>query len=206
MVKHEFYDTWSSQKTRHGFVADEVISALQKEIRRGNEDNATRLGYEMYCTSKEMENLLWMRLAVISVEDICFGEPNAPLMIDALDHLRQKFDYTPGGSRALFPIHAIRYLCKCKKERSSDILKNIIFREFDEGIYPTIPDYAIDMHTQRGRELGLGFEQFLDPEGPGKVEPHMDLYDKELKPILMEMLAKEDDEAKKAFVKKQLGK
>ena len=34
----------------------------------------------------------------------------------------------------------------------------------------------------------------------------MDLYDKELKPILMEMLAKEDDEAKKAFVKKQLGK
>ena len=55
------------------------------------------------------------------------------------------------------------------------------------------------MHTQRGRELGLGFEQFLDPEGPGKVEPHMDLYDKELKPILMEMLAREDDEAKKAF-------
>jgi replication-associated recombination protein RarA len=65
-------------KTYHGLPADEVISALQKEIRRGNAENAVLLAYEMMITSPAMEDYLWQRLMVISVEDIGFGEPNAP--------------------------------------------------------------------------------------------------------------------------------
>ena len=34
-------------KTFHGFPADHVISALQKEIRRGNTENSSLLAYEM---------------------------------------------------------------------------------------------------------------------------------------------------------------
>ena len=33
-------DPWVSVRTRHDFAADEVISALQKEIRRSNTENA----------------------------------------------------------------------------------------------------------------------------------------------------------------------
>jgi replication-associated recombination protein RarA len=62
-------DPWVDVKTRHGLAADEVISALQKEIRRGQVENAALLAYEMVTTSPELEAFLWRRLLVISIED-----------------------------------------------------------------------------------------------------------------------------------------
>lgn len=50
-------DPWVDIKTRHGFQGDEVISALQKEIRRGNTENAALLAYEMATTSPEMRHI-----------------------------------------------------------------------------------------------------------------------------------------------------
>ena len=47
-------DPWVKVRTRHDFAADEVISALQKEIRRGNTENAALLAYEMATTSPEL--------------------------------------------------------------------------------------------------------------------------------------------------------
>ena len=73
------FDPWTWALTIHDLAADEVISALQKEIRRGNEENSAMLAYEMVATSPELERKLWDRLAVISVEDIGFGEGNVPL-------------------------------------------------------------------------------------------------------------------------------
>ena len=75
------YDPFENVMTRNGLHADEVISALQKSIRHADEDTAIRCGYEMYVTSMELENYLWRRLSVISVEDIGFGEPTAPNLI-----------------------------------------------------------------------------------------------------------------------------
>ena len=68
----------------HGFAADQVISALQKEIRRGHTDNAVLLAYEMARTSPALEDYLWQRLLVIAVEDIGFGELQAPILLHAL--------------------------------------------------------------------------------------------------------------------------
>ena len=75
-------DPWTLARTRHDFPADEVISALQKEIRRGHTENAALLAYEMLSTSQELEEYLWGRLQVISVEDIGFGEVSAPMLIE----------------------------------------------------------------------------------------------------------------------------
>ncbi len=44
-------DPWQKVKTYHDLPADEVISALQKEIRRGHTENAARLAYELIQTS-----------------------------------------------------------------------------------------------------------------------------------------------------------
>lgn len=41
-------------------------------------------------------------------------------------------------------VHAIRYLCESTKDRSSDLLKNIIIKNFALGYVPEIPDYALD--------------------------------------------------------------
>ena len=58
-------DPWQQVTTYNGLKADHVISALQKEIRRGNTENATLLAYEMVITSPALEDypaiVCWIR-------------------------------------------------------------------------------------------------------------------------------------------------
>lgn len=154
-------DPWAKTKTRNGLAGDEVISALQKSIRRGKEKEACEFAYEMYITSPQFEEKLWRRLLAISVEDIGFGNIEAAMMIHSLNQMRQAFHYNE-ADRAMFFIHAIRYLCQSEKDRSSDLLKNIVIKNFAMGYVPEIPDIALDKHTTRGKEMGRGSEYFLN--------------------------------------------
>ena len=174
MAKNEYYDPWSNTKTKHGIDADLVISALQKCIRRADEYTATRMAYELYITSTFHEEKMWNRLLVISVEDIGFGNTDAPIFVKTMFDLHKEYNYGD-GDRTIFFIHAIRYLCRCKKERSSDNLKNVIMKENERGIIPEIPDFAIDMHTIKGRERGRDVFYFLDEAS--KVMPLWEEYD-----------------------------
>ncbi|MFA5446810.1 MAG: hypothetical protein WC233_00875 [Sphaerochaeta sp.] len=154
------YDPWSNITTRNGLRGDEIISMLQKSIRRGLEKNALHAAYEMYITSPQFEDKLWRRLLAISVEDIGFGDPQAPQLIQTLNQIRKEFPYTD-PDRPIFFVHAIRYLCRQKKERTSDNIKNTIVKEFSYGTIPTIPEYALDVHTVKGREMGRDEKHFL---------------------------------------------
>lgn len=162
---------WDSVRTRHELSADEVISALQKEIRRGHTDNAAFLAYEMLTTSEELEAMLWQRLQVISVEDIGYGQVDAPVLVQALYQMHHNFPWSQ-GDRFLFALHAVRYLCGCMKDRSSDKLLSWVKRAIEtDGQRPVIPDYALDMHTAAGRQRGRGLQHFLE-EG-AKVSPEL---------------------------------
>ena len=114
-------DPWQRTTTEHGFFADEVISALQKSIRRALLENAVLLGWEMYLTSEELEEKLWSRLCVIAVEDIGLGNPQAPVLVETLYQQHQRYP-RPGGERFLFAAHAIRVLATSAKDRASDDL------------------------------------------------------------------------------------
>ena len=81
MTEEFITDPWARTKTRNGLNGDEVISALQKSIRRGKERDACEFAYEMYITSPQFEEKLWRRLLAISVEDIGMGNTNAPIFI-----------------------------------------------------------------------------------------------------------------------------
>src|SRR3990172_5683514 len=96
-------DPWTKVRTRHDLPADEVISALQKEIRRGHSENAALLAYEMLTTSPEMEAKLWQRLLAISVEDIGMGDTQAPILVHTLYQMRQVPGFSD-GERRLFEI------------------------------------------------------------------------------------------------------
>ncbi len=154
-------DPWAKMTTRNGFQGDEIISSLQKSIRRGLTEEACQFAYEMYITSPQMEEKLWRRLIAISVEDIGMGDINASQIINNLSQMRNNFAYSD-GDRAIFFIHAIRYLCECEKDRSTDLLKNIIIKSFAMGKIPTIPDYALDKHTVRGAAMGRDSFHFLN--------------------------------------------
>ena len=164
-------DPWVDVKTYRGFPADQVISALQKEIRRGHTENVVLLAYEMVLTSPAMEDFLWQRLLIISVEDIGFGEPQAPIMLNALYQMLSTFDRAV-PERKLFAVHAVRYLCGCFKDRSSDEMLNWVMQAVAQGeTKAVIPDYALDMHTAQGLAMGRGLRHFLE-EG-AKIEPEL---------------------------------
>ena len=164
-------DPWVNVRTRHGLSGDEVISALQKEIRRGQTENAALLAYEMITTSPEMEAKLWQRLLAICVEDIGWGEVQAPILIYTLYQMHQNFG-RGAGERRLFAIHAVRYLCACVKDRSSDEMASWIKQQVESGqLLPTIPDYALDMHTGRGHQMERGLRHFY--EEAAKVQPEL---------------------------------
>jgi len=184
----EKIDPWVEVKTYHGLEADQVISALQKEIRRGNTENAVLLAYEMAVTSPELEDYLWQRLMVISVEDVGFGDAHAPVLIHTLYQMIGRFNLSD-GERKVFAIHGVKYLCDCPKDRSSDEMYNWVKHAVEnEGVRPVIPDYALDMHTEKGRALGRGKRHFyqegarLSPEMPNRdvtyLQRLMDIIDK----------------------------
>lgn len=167
------YDPWQKCQTRSGLAADLVISALQKEIRRNHPENAATLAYEMLITSEDMEEYLWFRLKTISVEDVGFGNPMAPVLIGVMDQMRKTFKQS--GDRGLLAIHAVRYLCQCQKDRSSDEMYNWIIKEYKSGnLKPQIPDYAVDKHTLQGQLEGKDEDYFystgsqVSPEWEGR--------------------------------------
>ncbi|MCA0455309.1 MAG: AAA family ATPase [Chloroflexi bacterium] len=179
-VQHHLQDPWTRVRTIHDFPADEVISATQKEIRRGNLENAALLAYEMLTTSVEMEEYLWGRLQVISVEDVGYGNLNAPVLIETLYQMHFRIP-RPRGDRYLFALHAVRVLCQSQKERGTDDLNNWITTAVEQnGVLPVIPDYAIDMHTRRGQEMGRDYRHFLTeasrvlPELPDRDRTYLD--------------------------------
>jgi hypothetical protein len=136
------------------------------------------LAYEMSTTSEELEEKLWSRLTVISVEDTGFGDLLAPILINNLYEMHNRFTREE-GDHYVFAIHAVRYLCSRQKDRGSDELLNWIrWRVEKEGALPTIPDYAYDMHTGEGRRMGKGLRYFyevgsqVDPELPGRDQTY----------------------------------
>lgn len=185
------YDPWQKCKTVRGLAADEVISALQKEIRRGHAENAATLAYEMLVTSEDMEEYLWYRLKTISVEDVGFGDVFAPVLIGQLDVMRKT--YRHAGDRGLLAIHAVRYLCQCKKDRSSDEMYCWIQKSYQAGtLRPQIPDYALDQHTLRGQLAGKGEEDFyLDA---AKVVPEWEGRDTTYRERILQLLAESKKE------------
>ena len=149
-----------------------MISALQKSIRRGLEEQACMFAYEMYISSPQLEEKLWRRLLTISVEDIGMGNPMAAIMVNNLYQMSKQFDYAD-GDKPMYFIHAIRYLCSSEKDRSSDLLKNICIKSFAMGKFPEIPDYALDKHTQRGQAMGRDSFHFLNEAS--KVYPQKEV-------------------------------
>lgn len=171
-------DPWQRTTTEHGFAADEVISALQKSIRRGLVDNALLLGWEMYVTSPEMEAMLWSRLCVISVEDVGLGNAQAPILVNTLFTMHARYP-RPEHDRFMFAAHAIRVMAGGPKDRTTDEMASWARQSINLGErLPEIPDFALDMHTRRGKEMGRDYRWFIEeasrviPEIPDKDQTY----------------------------------
>jgi replication-associated recombination protein RarA len=161
-------------QTQKGYDIYELLSALQKDIRRGKE-------YEAMFWAAELESFnsktLWNRLRVIASEDIGIANPLAPLVIDVLE---KEYDDARGrenDSYRLFLTHAVLFLARSRKSRIVDDLLNVVYGEIQlEDKKLPIPDYALDMHTLRGKKMGRGLEYFFSEGTKLNNEPFKNPY------------------------------
>ena len=164
--------------TAKGYDLHEVISALQKEIRRCKE-------YEAVYWARELESLnpkaLWNRLKVIASEDIGLADPLASLIVDVLE--KQYYDAVDrkNDSSRLFLVHAVLYLARSPKSRMVDNLLAVVYNDENKL---EIPDYALDMHTYRGRKMGRGLDHFFAEGAKLEKQAFEDPYEEEAFEVL----------------------
>lgn len=153
--------------TQKGYSLFEASSALQKSIRRGNEKEALYWGWEL-----ELSNYgkyFWKRMIIISVEDIGPATQDAHLHINSYQKSYEDLKKRKSNETALMIGAAIIYLCRCKKSRLYDWGKCYMVDTHDFHNLE-IPDYALDIHTLRGKQGGKTIRDFF--ETGCKIEPH----------------------------------
>ena len=141
------------QLTLRGYVLGEVVSALQKSIRRSDEKQAVQWAAEM--DQSGFGSYLWNRLTIITSEDVGVAWPEGPAVIAALRNSYETMvaKGRRGGAERIFVIHATMLLARAKKSRRVDVaIWSAYGHERPE--FPEIPDYALDWHTARGRQMG----------------------------------------------------
>lgn len=159
-------DPWADVTSVRGFQCDELISALQKYIRRGNLEETLLVAREMYETSPELEAHLWNRLLVISVSDCNDGTFMQTLVVESLHRVGMRMQRGT-GERWGFLVQAVRYLVAFPKDETTDEICMWSRHTMNKGLRsPVIPDYALDIHTEAGRKMGRGMAHFL---GEGTV-------------------------------------
>ncbi len=146
-------------RTEKGYAFFEVASALQKSIRRGEEESALYFSVEL--SNSGYDEYLWKRLKIITSEDIGLAEPLMPAVIQALYEMYrdQKKKRDNQGSEWLFLAHAVMLLCRASKSRLVDWTVIAMWGEHEQKELP-IPDYAYDKHTAKGRSMGRGLDHF----------------------------------------------
>jgi replication-associated recombination protein RarA len=162
-----------AMRTRNGYHADEVVSALQKVIRRCDGDGALFWSNELNMSG--LGGWAWRRLFIICSEDIGLAEPNAPAVIAGLWTMSQILlanqQKPVPPEKLVYPpmqlAQAAWYLARLPKNRElADALTLFDIRQQRAQVLE-IPDIALDKHTARGRAMGRGAAHFEDDSPSG---------------------------------------
>lgn len=148
-----------AKNTTNGYEPFEVVSAIQKCIRRGLEREAMLWCIEMATTSKMHYSWMLNRLQVIAHEDIGLANPQAVTFVMETVRVAKEY-YQKQGWRIMFG-NIVRILCRSIKSREGDHFVWVTLDEYDTTGPGEIPDVALDKHTQRGQRMGRGMEHFL---------------------------------------------
>jgi hypothetical protein len=148
---------------------------MQKAIRRGLEREAMEFACELLHTSKAFHSMVCNRLEVIGHDDLdTLAAPwVVPFVATALAQSRERY------SKSILMIgNAIRMMCRSPKSRAGcHFAAAIGLHSMLEDFVPTIPDWANDQHTLRGKAMGRGLDHLrkegakLIPEPTAPVRP-----------------------------------
>ncbi len=134
----------SSWTTVNGYETSEVVSALQKMIRRGQEAEALYWASELMASGEDYR--MWRRLMVIAAEDIGLADPMAMQLVTACNSAARL------SKEWNIPFLAIMYMCRAAKNREADDAAYLYEQKRKEGWKLPIPSIAVDQHTRRGKQ------------------------------------------------------
>lgn len=178
MSQTPLFDTYKP-RTKNGYQLDEAVSTLQKAIRRG--DEVTALFFALECFPK-YASYCWRRLQVVAVEDI-----ESPHAITYVHSACEAFFRNNDKKKAedfknrIFITKVVIALCREPKSREADHAQAYIDQIEKSGKLPKIPEYAFDVHTQKGRMAGKTKKTFFVDEQEGLDVKRRDDFYKKLK-------------------------
>lgn len=133
----------SSPVTINRYNKSEVVSALQKMIRRGMEPEALYWASELLASGEEYT--FWRRIFAITAEDIGLADPDMPQRIAALN------DMARICKEWNIPFMAVMLLCRAPKNREADDACWMYEMRRKTGWKIPIPTVARDGHTREGK-------------------------------------------------------
>lgn len=149
---------WNATPTVRGYDMKEVVSALQKAIRRSDDEQALfwaveldRSGYGQY---------MWRRLLIMVSEDIGLANPELPSQINSLFNIYTELKSWKNANHPerLQIVHAVLLMARSPKSRMIDHAVHVAYTTNDTI---PMPDYALCMHTGRGRQQGRGLDHWF---------------------------------------------
>ena len=179
----------------------EVTSAFQKSIRRCDEDEALFWGTELLIGGAAAQ--AWSRMLIMCSEDVGLADTASNIRVGQLHEqwkaLPKEAKVGHGvhmGEGRLFYLEAILHLVRadksryvnsavwayCGGERAKREIPEYAKTYFDcKRLKMPIPDWALDMHTRRGRAMGRGVDHFFEV-GAKLVNCHIeDIYETQAK-------------------------
>jgi len=148
------------EPTKHGYNAYELMSAMQKFIRRSKEKEALFCFYEL--ESSGMFPHASNRLLVIIYEDV--GIQNEPLLHSINSHIIRMNEWykKDNGAWRLILGNIILSACRGYKTRMADQFVCAVAAEIINGYRVNFDehDYIYDMHTFKGKKMGRGADHF----------------------------------------------
>lgn len=148
-------------KTVHGYELPEVVSALQKAIRRGEVEDALYWAGEMFRSG--YDNYVWSRLKVILSEDVGPGAP--PGMVADVRALYENYKDLKADGKPTYELciaHAVILLAESPKSHAA--LHGCMYAAHFSDLRPRkeMEDYVFDAHTAKGRRMGRDGTYFVE--------------------------------------------
>lgn len=136
-----------------GYSMDEVVSSLQKCIRRGMEEESMYWALEMIDSG--YGNWMWKRLVIMSFEDIGWKNPDVIALVIAGYQATKAFAKSMKEPDPTIVGPCVLAMCRAKnKSREGDDLAWWIGEQRRRGLKLNVPDFAKDEHTGSGRRMG----------------------------------------------------
>lgn len=150
--------SFSAIQTVRGYSAAECASALQKCIRRCDDDQALYWAVELDRTG--FGQYVWRRLLIMVSEDIGLAEPDLPATIFALHSTWKEMVAWKNSNHPerLMLVHAVLLMARANKSRTLDHATHVHYTVNDR-LYE-MPDEALDFHTAVGKRKGRGLDHW----------------------------------------------